>query len=182
MNNYKKLINIIKPEFQDLYAITKNVGEENTFQFTHIQMNNGNKTFDTMMTFRNVQNTMAVMKNGKNPYVSDVASVYSKDIYKHLTIPDNVSDLIYFTMNLNDKKNEMHLFFENILRHSYNLLPNHEFHCFWHLFDLILHMHLLLFPNFEIFYIQLLPPKKFFLHLLLKIISHFKLFFKYIFI
>ena len=126
MNNYKKLINIIKPEFQNLYAISKNVGEENTFQFTHIHMNNGNKIFDTMMTFRNVQNTMSVMKNGKNPYVSDVASIYSKDIYKHLTIPDDVSDLIYFIMNLNDKKHEMHLFFENIFSGS-NVLRNFKF-------------------------------------------------------
>lgn len=126
MNNYKKLINIIKPEFQDLYAITKNVGEENTFQLAHAEMIDGHKRLNTMMTFRNDQNSMIVMKNGKNPYISDVSSVYSKDIYAHLNIPKEVSDFIYFTKNLNDRKHEMHLFFDNIFSGS-GILRNHRY-------------------------------------------------------
>jgi hypothetical protein len=126
MNNYKKLINIIKPEFQDLYAITKNIGEENTFQLAHSKMVDGNKKLDTMMNFRNDQNSMIVMKNGKNPYISDVSSVYSKDIYAHLNIPKEVTDFIYFTKNLNDRKHEMHLFFDNIFSGS-GILRNHRY-------------------------------------------------------
>lgn len=126
MNNYKKLINIIKPEFQDLYAITKNVGEENTFQLAQVKMKDGNKTLTTLMTFRNVQNAMAVMKTGKNPYISDVADVYEKDIFNHLTVPKEVSELIYFTKNLNNKKHELHLFFYNIFTGD-GILRNHRF-------------------------------------------------------
>lgn len=126
MNNYKKLINIIKPEFQDLYAITKNVGEENTFQLAHIEMIDDNKKLNTMMNFRNVQNAMIVMKNGKNPYISDVSNVYEKDIFKHLAIPQDVSDLVYFTENLNNKKHELHLFFYNIFTGD-GILRNHRF-------------------------------------------------------
>lgn len=125
MNNYKKLINLIKPEFQDLYGMTKNVGEDNTFQLCSVSLKDSNKTFNTVMTFRNTQNTMIVMKNGKNPYISDVASIYSKDIYKHLNIPDEVSDFVYATINLNNKKNEMNLFFDNIFSGS-GLLRNYK--------------------------------------------------------
>jgi len=126
MNNYKKLISIVKPEHQDLYAITKNVGEENTFQLAQVNLKDGNKTLTTLMTFRNVQNAMVVMKNGKNPYISDVSTVYEKDIFNHLAIPKEISDFIYFTKNLNDKKHELHLFFYNIFTGD-GILRNHRF-------------------------------------------------------
>lgn len=118
MKNYKDLINLIKPEFQERYAITKNVGEENSFQLSQIKISGDSRTLQTLMNFRNVQNPMAVMKNGKNPFISDVSSIYEKDIYQHLNIPQHISDFIYSTINLNEKKNEMHLFFENIFNAS----------------------------------------------------------------
>lgn len=62
MNNYRKLINLIKPEFQELYAITKNVGEENSFQLARVSISGDVRTLNTLMNFRNVQNPMAVMK------------------------------------------------------------------------------------------------------------------------
>lgn len=118
MNNYRKLINLIKPEFQELYAITKNVGEENSFQLARVSLSGDVRTLNTLMNFRNVQNPMAVIKNGKNPFVSDVSSIYDKNIYNCLNIPKKIADFIYSTMNLNEKKNEMHLFLDNIFNSS----------------------------------------------------------------
>lgn len=115
MNNYKKLINLIKPEFQSLYTITKNVGEENTFQLSLVKMDKGSRTLTSLMTFRNVQNPMKVMKDGKHPYISEVSGMYAApDIINHMDIPSEVAELVYSTINLNNKKNEMHLFFDNI--------------------------------------------------------------------
>lgn len=92
MNNYKKLHNLIKPEFKDLYAITKNSGENNTFQLAFVNLVSGQRHLNNVMTFRNNQNSMTIMKDGKHPYVSDVSSVYSSEIFNHLNISEEISE------------------------------------------------------------------------------------------
>lgn len=112
MNSYENILKLVKPEVRSLYYLEKSKSSENTFTLRYRQ---GNKEHHIpVLTFQNCHNPIILHGNGKNPFISEVSSVYAKMLYKNFIISDDVIDVIDYIIESNMKKYELHLFFDNI--------------------------------------------------------------------